>query len=136
MRRCLPVFAALGPAAAAAAGTVPPGPTGGSTLSGVVLSLLLVLALIFALTWLLRRMQFARPGGGRLLTVLAQLPLGPRDRILLLRVGDRQALVAISGAGIRSLQLLEREVQIPDAEPTPPSDFLVRLRGLMEGGRP
>lgn len=110
-------------------------PAAGASLGSVVLSLALVLALIFALGWALRRLQFARSGGDRLLGVLAQLPLGPRDRIVLLRVGDRQALVGVSPAGIRPLQLLEREIAVPAEAATAAPEFASRLRELIDKGR-
>ena len=53
-------------------------------------------ALRVALAWVLRRLQFARGGGGPVLGVVAQVPLGPRDRVVLLRIGDRQAVEAMA----------------------------------------
>lgn len=134
--KCAPLVAALLAPAGAIAEVAPTRvPTAGASLGGVVLSLALVLALIFALGWALRRLQFARTGSDRLLGVLAQLPLGPRDRIVLVRVGDRQALVGVSPAGIRPLQLLEREIAVPADTGSNPPEFAGRLRELVERGR-
>jgi flagellar protein FliO/FliZ len=48
-------------------------------------------------------------GGARSsnLDVLAQLPLGPRERAVLIRVGDRQLLIGIANGCIRTLHVLD-----------------------------
>jgi len=69
----------------------------------MVLTLLLVLALIPAALWLLRRIGGAAPGGIGGLRVLAQLSLGQRERLVVVAAGERCLLLAISGAGIQHL---------------------------------
>jgi flagellar protein FliO/FliZ len=132
---------AIAPAIAAAGDAASIVPSVGTSLGGVLLSLGLVLALIFALAWVLRRLQFARAGGGHTLDVLAQLALGPRERILLLRVGERQALIGVSPAGVQSLRLLDVADTLPVANiaadrggPGAPA-LQQRLRELLERRR-
>lgn len=79
---------------------------------------LLVLALLVAVLWLLRRMQgfkgldglqgltslqALRPSARRL-AVLESLSVGPRQRIALVRVDDREVLIGLSPAGFTLLQ--------------------------------
>jgi len=70
---------------------------------------LLVLALLIAVLWLLRRLQGVRGFQGlkplaRRLTVVEALSVGPRQKIVLLRVDEREVLVGISPTGFTLLQ--------------------------------
>lgn len=129
------------PAVAAAASGQQSLPVAGASVSGVLLSLVLVLALIVGLAWVLRRLQAVRSGGPHAMQVVAQLPLGPRERVVLIQVGDRQALVGVAPAGVTSLQLLEVGA-VPVATgstmtgiSSDPSALIGRMRDLMERGR-
>jgi len=79
-------------------------------------STLFVVALIFVLAWVARRMRWQPRSTDGQLEVLAEFAIGSRERILLLRVGDRQALIGLGAGSIASLQLLESPVAI---EPRP-----------------
>ncbi|MGH8232424.1 MAG: flagellar biosynthetic protein FliO [Steroidobacteraceae bacterium] len=83
----------------------PPGT--GSGLLRVTLALLVVLAAVLAAAWLTRRMRAL--GSGRALAdlqVLAQMPLGTRERAVLLRVGDCQLLIGVTPSNVRTLHVL------------------------------
>jgi flagellar protein FliO/FliZ len=115
-------------------------PAAGASIGSVLLSLALVLVLIGGLAWSLRRLQFGRGGGTRLIQVVAQVPLGPRERVVLVRVGERQALLGVGPAGVTSLQLLDVEIEsatttAPVATTADPSAVLGRMRELLERGR-
>lgn len=81
----------------------------GDKLVQVVGALAAVLLLIAACAWLARR--FARPVGvgGERLNVVAALAIGPRERVLLLRVGTREVLLAVTPGKISSLAVLPDE---------------------------
>ena len=71
-------------------------PAASAALSGMlqtIIALLLVLALIFALAWFARRLKLGGGGNMRLLRVIEELPLGPKERVVLVAVGDSQWLV-------------------------------------------
>ena len=78
------------------------------------LMLLLVVALIPAALWLVKRVQTLQPAGGaRQLELLAQLPVGPRERVLLVRVQER---CLVLGATAQQITLLgEADVPPPAA---------------------
>ena len=63
------LVASQAPAAAPVAAATPPGGLGGQ-LAQMVFGLLLVVGLIFALAWLLRRMQGAAPRGGQVIEII------------------------------------------------------------------
>ncbi|HET8692835.1 MAG TPA: flagellar biosynthetic protein FliO [Steroidobacteraceae bacterium] len=99
-------------------------------------STLLVAALIVLLAWVAKRLRWRpRPGDGRL-EVLAEFAVGGRERILLLRVGDRQALVGVGTGTLTSLQLLESPVDLgPGPAAIAPAPFERVLRAWIGAPR-
>jgi flagellar protein FliO/FliZ len=92
-------------------------------LTGVVLSLALVVGFIFAAAWVVRRMPmgFTRASGP--LKVLAALPLGPKERLVLVEARGEELLIAVSPAGVfnvggRSARPLAAPLAPPAAAPT------------------
>lgn len=79
-------------------------PLAPSYLVKLVISLILVLLLMFALVWVVKRFgRLDARAGNYPMQVLAQMSIGPRERILLVAVGDRQMLVGVSQGAIESL---------------------------------
>ncbi|MCO7621366.1 flagellar biosynthetic protein FliO [Pseudomonas guariconensis] len=121
------VIAATQAAAPAAAA---PGSLSGQ-LAQMVFGLLLVIGLIFALAWLLRRMQGATPRGGQVIDIIGSRTIGPRDRLLLVQVGKEQILIGHSPGNIEALHVLAEPVEVPaSARPATP-EFAQRLLELM-----
>lgn len=96
----------IAPFAAAASNPVTLSSAGG--VLRVALALLVVLAAVFAAGWLSRRLRGFGPTRGQELELLAQLPLGPRERAVLLRVGAQQLLLGVAQGSVRLLHVLER----------------------------
>jgi flagellar protein FliO/FliZ len=69
-------------------------------LSGVILSLVLVVGFILAAAWVVRRMPLGLGRGNGPLKVLAALPLGPRERLVLVEARGEELLIAVSPAGV------------------------------------
>jgi flagellar protein FliO/FliZ len=91
---------AVGGASGAQAASAVPGleVTG---LSTMIMSLALVIGFIFAAAFVAKRMPFgvgARGNGA--LKVLAALPLGPKERLLLVQARGEELLIAVSPAGV------------------------------------
>ena len=115
--------------ATAAAPAVSSGVAG--QLTQLVFGLLLVLGLIFFLAWLLRRVQQAGPAGkGQVIELIGSRALGPRDRLMLVQVGNEQILLGLSPGSITALHVLKEPVQVPSTEKTTP-EFALRLMELM-----
>src|SRR3546814_9466522 len=125
----LSVLAAEPVATAAAAPAIGSGVAG--QLAQLVLGLLLVLGLIFFLAWLLRRVQQSGPAGkGQVIDIVASRALGPRDRLVLVQVGNEQILLGLSPGTITALHVLKEPVQVPaTAQATP--EFAQRLLELL-----
>jgi flagellar protein FliO/FliZ len=96
-----------------------------SDLSGVLLSLMLVLAFIFAAAWVVRRMPLGVGRANGPLKVLAALPLGPKERLVLVEASGEQLLIAVSPAGVFNVGA-SAHVARQDAPATaPPAQFVL-----------
>ncbi|MGX2041278.1 flagellar biosynthetic protein FliO [Methylocaldum sp. MU1018] len=96
--------------------------------------LLAVLAVIFALAWLLRRFgSFSRlaPGSFR---VLAAVSLGSRERVVLLQAGGKQLVLGVAPGRVETLCVLEDSEIIPVEGGAPAAEagasFVERLQEL------
>ena len=117
------------PVAAVAAPAVGSGVAG--QLTQLVLGLLLVLGLIFFLAWLLRRVQQAGPAGkGQVIELIGSRALGPRDRLVLVQVGNEQILLGLTPGTISALHVLKEPVRVPGTEQATP-EFAQRLMELL-----
>jgi flagellar protein FliO/FliZ len=98
----------------------PAAPSGVGSLAQVTLSLALVLAVIFVAAYLMRRVRgFGRVASGSL-DVLADLPLGQKERAVLIRVGTKQILLGVAPGRVSTLHVLTEpvEVLVPPTAPT------------------
>jgi len=102
----------------------------GSQLAQLLLGLLLVIGLIFALAWVMRRVQQIGPRGNQAIKLVASQALGPRDRLLLVQVGSEQVLLGLTAGRITPLHVLKEPVSLEAAEPATP-EFAQRLMELL-----
>ncbi|EIK93512.1 flagellar protein FliO [Pseudomonas sp. M47T1] len=136
----LPAFAATVTAPGTLATPAATAPVVGSALSGggmagqltqLMLGLLLVIGLIFALAWVLRRVQQATPHGGQVIELLGSRALGPRDRLVLVQVGNEQILLGLSPGRIAPLHVMQQPIQMPAKTKPASPDFAQRLMELL-----
>jgi flagellar protein FliO/FliZ len=121
------------PVATVATSAAAPAVSGGvaGQLTQLVFGLLLVLGLIFFLAWLLRRVQQAGPAGkGQVIELIGSRALGPRDRLMLVQVGNEQILLGLSPGTITALHVLKEPVQVPVTEKATP-EFAQRLLEML-----
>ncbi|TCV94161.1 flagellar protein FliO/FliZ [Luteibacter rhizovicinus] len=106
----------------AAAPAPVPAVDSGAELARVVLSLAGVIALILIVGWLSRRAQGRVRPGGRKIRVIETMPVGIKEKVMLLEVGGTQLLVGASPNGLRTLHVLATPVaedtQTPQATPS------------------
>ena len=93
----------------------PVAPVGAGGLASVTFALLAVLAAIFAVAWLARRMRGFGSRVGNAIDVLADIPLGPKERAVLLKVGTEQVLVGVSPGRVSPLHVLRDPIEVPKA---------------------
>ncbi len=119
----------------------PASPLSIGSLTQLALSLAAIVALILALSWLLKRLRMTPAGGRGALCVIDQVAVGPRERIVLVQAGDSQLLVGVGANGVTDLKPLAAPVVAGEragarAPALDPAAFAARLREFMkrEGG--
>lgn len=75
------------------------------------MALLVVLALLMLLAWLYRRWQGAAGLSNGAIQILAVRSLSPRERLVLVAIGEEQLLIGVGPAGIRHLHTLAKPVE-------------------------
>jgi flagellar protein FliO/FliZ len=79
----------------------------------VTLSLLLVLAAVFAAAWVMRRLRgFGKLGAGAV-EVVADVPLGTKERAVLVQVGKQQLLLGVAPGRVSTLHVLAEPITAP-----------------------
>lgn len=93
----------------------------------LVLGLLLVLGLVVLLAWLLRQVQRWQPRSGQIIQVLASQSLGPRERLVLIQVGEQQILLGVAAGQITPVHVLTTPVSVSEEVMNASPDFAQRL---------
>jgi flagellar protein FliO/FliZ len=114
----------------------PASPVSVGSVAQLALSLAAIVALILAVSWVLKRLKVGTLRGRGEIAVIDQLSLGPRERIVLVRVGDSQVLIGVGAGGVVGLTPLAAPIAINS--PPDSAAFADRLRELMQrpGRRP
>jgi flagellar protein FliO/FliZ len=79
----------------------------------VTLALCIVLGAIFLCAWLARRMRNITSGRSGAVSVVAEVRLGPKERAVLLQVGNTQLLVGVAPGQINALHVLAEPLAMP-----------------------
>jgi flagellar protein FliO/FliZ len=108
----------------------PASPVSVGSVAQLALSLAAIVALILAVSWVLKRLKLGTVRGRGELAVIDQLALGPRERIVLVRVGESQVLVGVSAGGLVGLTPLAAPIDIKS--PPDSAAFADRLREFMK----
>ncbi|MBN2886477.1 MAG: flagellar biosynthetic protein FliO [Chromatiaceae bacterium] len=106
---------------------------GATYLTQLASGLLAVIAVILALAWVLRRLPTATGARPDAIEILAVRAVGTRDRLLLVRVGDEQLLIASGPAGLRTLHRLRHPIVIEETTPGEDLSFARLLRRARKG---
>lgn len=142
-RSILIVLLLLAPVATAAevtASTVTPGLTlpastapdlGGSALQ-MVFGLLVVLALLLGALWLLKRISQPRGPVAGLMRVVAGVAVGPRERVVILELGNSWLVLGVAPGQVSTLAEIPRQ-ELPAGVQTPPAgEFPAWLKHIVE----
>jgi flagellar protein FliO/FliZ len=102
-----------------------------SALVETLLGLLLVLAIIVLLAWLVKRTnRFTSSANGQM-KILGGLSLGPRERAVLIQVGDQQLLVGVTSQHVQTLHVLDTPLSTTEnTEQSMP--FSARLQDMIK----
>lgn len=99
------------------------------SVSQMLLGLLLVVCLIFLLAWVFRRANFV-PGQSSGMRVIASLPLGARERAVLVQCGEKQLLLGVASGSVQLLAQFDEPVIEPSASGT--NEFAAKLAQLLQ----
>ena len=92
--------------------------TGMGGIGQVTVALLVVLALVFVLAYLLKKMRAATGAGPNGIEVLAQASLGAKERAVVIRVDGTRYLLGVAQGQVSLLQVLSQST--PATPPAPP----------------
>ena len=96
----------------------------------VIAPLLMVVVLIFALAWLVKKVNRGIPAMGKDIEVLSSTPLSSQSRLCLIRVGGKDMLIGVTATNISHLQTFDE----PVAEIRPkenPVEFAEQFKKLL-----
>jgi flagellar protein FliO/FliZ len=105
-------------------------PDQGAYIGQVMMGLVLVLGLIFAIAWVMRRFGQGTLMGGQHMKVVSSLPLGPREKLLLVDVGGEQLLLGVTPGRINCLHNFNTPV-VPTEVSSDGSDFSQKLKEIL-----
>ncbi|NMH59619.1 flagellar biosynthetic protein FliO [Alteromonas ponticola] len=106
--------------------------TNPTSVLSIFLSLLLVVAIIFALAYVMRRFNVTHSSNGQL-KVVASMMAGAKERIMVIEVGDEQHLVGITSQSISHLSKLENNIKRQQPAENPGALFKQKLVSAMAG---
>ncbi len=113
-------------------------PQGGSlsALFQALLALLVVLALLFAFFWLLRRIAPVQAGAQGVVRVVGGVMLGTRERLVIVEVADQWLLIGVAAGQVSHLHTMPKPPGYePPGEPAQRSGFAARLAEFIAKGR-
>jgi len=111
----------------------PANPVGAGHLLQVFLGLVLVLALVLATAWMLRRVGRVPGLSNQAIKMIGAAAVGTRERVVLLEVSGTWILVGVAPGQIRSLATLPKSELAPaEVNPAPPAPFAQLLKRFTE----
>lgn len=132
---CMSLPAAAGAETLQPAYAPPPSAVSAGSMLQMLAGLLLVLAVIAAAAWLLKRFA-ANPGTATgAIRVIAGAAVGQRERVVLVEIGGTWLVLGVAPGQVRALHSMPKDPagHIGNPSPTPPpTGFPARLRHLME----
>ncbi len=131
-RLLLGAWVALVPTLAMGAQNTAPQVTAFGSLFQALLGLIIVLAILFGFLWLLRRLAPGRMGAQGVVRVVGGVMVGPRERVVVVEVGDDWLLVGVAAGHVSHLHTLPKPPGMSVAPDLPfPSPFAGKLAELL-----
>jgi flagellar protein FliO/FliZ len=84
--------------------------TNPTSVASIFLSLLLVIAIIFALAYVMRRFNVTQAGNGQM-KVVASMVAGTKERLMVVEVGEEQYLLGVTSHSINHLATLPSHIE-------------------------
>ncbi len=90
-------------------------------------SLVFVIAIIIGMAWLLKRMRVPAFGQQKGLSVIRQLPVGTKERLMIVQAGEEQFLIGVTAQSVNLISKLETPLTQEELESVPFSNTLTQL---------
>lgn len=103
----------------------------GRHLMNVTLALIGIVGLIFALSWFVKRFNQGTFSANAHVKILSVMPLGTRERIVLIDAGGQQILLGITSANINTLHVFDTPIVVENNDQAP-SDFSRKLMSILQ----
>lgn len=97
----------------------------------VTLALLAIIALIYGVAWLIKRNKGLMASSGFPMKTIGVLPMGVKEKILLVEVGDKQLLLGMTPQNINTLAIFDEP--IVDATFQRGNAFSNKLKDILTG---
>ncbi|GAB2925063.1 flagellar biosynthetic protein FliO [Rheinheimera gaetbuli] len=107
--------------------SAPERPATGVGLGKMALSLLIVVAIVIALGWIFKKLTLRLPGS-RYIKIISTMPLGPKERLLVIEMQGKQRVLGVTAHSINLL--FELENSLPEEKLA--SDFHTQLQSLLK----
>ena len=102
-------------------------PTSGiSSMGYVTVALSLVLALIYGSAWLLRRVKSFNGGAKQSMCVLEAISVGPKERVVLIRIKNQQVLLGVAAGRVNMLLDMGKSEEVEQTDSTATNTELQR----------
>lgn len=98
----------------------------------MILGLMVVVLVILAGAWFLRRFGQAQAGGQGSIRILGGISLGQRERAVVVQVGETQLLLGVAPGRVQTLHVLDRPLPPPEAGKVDGASFASRLAELLK----
>jgi flagellar protein FliO/FliZ len=100
-------------------------------LGQVTLALLIVLGAVFAVAWVVKRVRGFGNRVGDAIDVIADIPLGQKERAVLLKVGQTQILVGVAPGQVNTLHVLTEPIDLSKPAGSGPNDTRPSFKSLL-----
>jgi len=107
-------------------------PSFGSSFLQVGFGLVVVIAFLIAALWLLKRLTAPRGAVAGLMRVIAGTAVGPRERVVLLEVGDTWLVLGVAPGQVTTLHQLPKQNTAVESTTPVVKDFSTWLKQMME----
>lgn len=108
-------------------------PIGVSNYLQMFFGLFVIVVLIFAVSWFMRRMNNLNGMSAGDLKVLGGISVGQRERVVLVQAGDIQLLVGVAPGAIRTLHVMDEPiVSKQQQDSNKPSGFADKLHAAIK----
>ena len=110
----------------------PPTPLDNLDLFQMITPLVMVIALIFALAWLVKKLNPGLPKVGKDIQVISTTPISNQAKLCLIRSGGKDILIGVTNSTISHIQTFDEPVAPPIPANENPIEFSQQFKKLLK----